>query len=319
MKLGVVGVALGALFTLTVATAAAGSRGVRITSLPGHVAQGGIEHLNAAVSTRAARCSLTVRYASKKKQALGRKQVITHRIAWTWRVPATAAVGKASARVSCDGHAAKTGRFVVKRRLVPASVTVTQSGLTQVPDGVDSGTNISYGFVLVNHSQDEDARDVEVDINFLDAAGNAVATDSQILLGGIRAGTNFYMGGLVLTNSSTVVTHMAAFVKVGESSPRSLVAPAVTNVRLSADPYDGTVILDGDVTNEATSNLSLLAEISAVYFNSAGKIVGGGLTFPPFALPPGAQTAFEIDTLGTPLASSVAQAKVSVDPDYGDL
>jgi hypothetical protein len=92
----------------------------------------------------------------------------------------------------------------------------------------------------------------------------------------------------------------------------------VTDVQLSADQFDGTAIVNGDVTNEDAGNLSDFAEISAVFFDAAGHIVGGDYTFPEFALPPGAQTAFEIDTLNFP-ESGIAQTKVSVDPYYGDL
>ena len=146
-----------AALALTVTAAQGSSRGVRITSLPRHVAQGGLEHLNAAVSGSMS-CSLTVRYANGKKQALGRKPVIAHRVAWTWRVPTMAAVGKATARVSCRGLGSRAGTFTIKRRLVPASVAVVKSGLSQVPDEFDSGTTISYGVVLVNRSNDEDAK-----------------------------------------------------------------------------------------------------------------------------------------------------------------
>jgi hypothetical protein len=309
--------ALGALLAVSAATADARPRGVRITSLTGHVAQGSLEHLNATVSRPSGKCSLTIRYANGTKQALGRKRVRSHRVAWTWRVPPSAAVGKARARVFCGRAGVRTGSFTVKKALMPASVVVTDSGLTQVPDGFDSGTDISYGVVLVNRSQDEDASQVEVDVNLLDAAGNAVASDSQLLPGGIPAGATFYLGGFVNTNDSTAVTHLSTIVKVAESLPRSLIVPAVTNVRLSSDDFDGSAVVDGDVTNEGTSTLSSFAEISAVFFNSAGKVIGGGFTFPPFDLPPGAQTAFEIDTSPGPQASAVSQVKVSVDPDYG--
>jgi hypothetical protein len=87
---------------------------------------------------------------------------------------------------------------------------------------------------------------------------------------------------------------------------------------LSADQYDGSVIVDGNVTNEATTDLSSLSEISAVFFNAAGNVVGGAFTFPPFALPPGAQTAFEINTLSLQ-ASGISQVQVSVEPHYGSF
>jgi len=303
-----------------VTTAEARARGVRITSLPRHVAQGGIEHLDAAVIGSVG-CSLTVKYANGRTQSLGQKPVRAQRVAWTWRVPRTAAPGRAIARVSCKGLATTSGNFgafFVKRRLAPARVVVTKSGLTQVADQFGSGTTISYGLVLVNRSRNVDARDVEIDVNLLDAKGNAVAADKDFLLGGIPAGATYYFGNQVGTNDATTVTRVAAVIKVGHSAPRSLVAPVVTNLRLSADQFDGSAVVDGDVTNEGTKDLSQFAEIDAVFFNSAGNVVGGDAIGPPFSLPPGAQTAFEIDTgPGGPQASGVSQVKVSMDPDYG--
>jgi hypothetical protein len=74
------------------------------------------------------------------------------------------------------------------------------------------------------------------------------------------------------------------------------------------------VVVNGDLTNEATSDLSSLAEIGAVFFDSSGAIVGGANTYLPVALPPGSKTGVEIDS---PLSfAGVSQAKVSVDPYY---
>jgi hypothetical protein len=58
--------------------------------------------------------------------------------------------------------------------------------------------------------------------------------------------------------------------------------------------------------------------IFAVLFDGAGKVIGGGLGFPPSALAPGAEGAFEIHTgPGGPPASSVSQVRLSADPEYG--
>jgi hypothetical protein len=315
---GVAAIALaGLVASVGVAAADAHARGVTITSLPRHANEGGLEHLNATVSGPV-KCSLAVSYATGKTQALGRKRVLAHRVAWTWRVPARTA-GRATARVSCGGLV-RVGKFTVTPH-PPATVAVTDSGFTQVPNGYDSGTTISYGLVLVNRSHDEDASLNEVHVTLVDAAGNAVGTDIQYIVGTIRAGTTFYAGGFTGTNDSTVISHLVVSVQVGQSKPRSSqTPPAVTNVQLSTE-YDGSVVVNGDITNEATKNLSTYTDIDAVYFNKAGKIIGGSHAFGlSLALPPGAHTAFAIGSLGpvgVPQASDVAQAKVSVAPDYG--
>jgi hypothetical protein len=222
--------------------------------------------------------------------------------------------------VSCLGVGARTGTFTVKPHLVPAKIAVVQSGLTQVPNGNNNGTSISYGLVLVNRSPNEDASGVSINITLIDTAGNAVAAFGQFIVGSIRAGTTFYTGGNTGTIGPTTISHLAITVTNGSSPKSSETPPELTNLQLSADPYDGTVALNGEITNEATAFLSSLTEIDAVVFNKAGKIVGGGGTgvLPGLqALPPGGGEPFEIDTFGVVQASNVAQAKVSVAPFYG--
>src|SRR5262249_1976619 len=140
-------------------------------------------------------------------------------------------------------------------------------------------STISYGIVLANRSESEDARDVEIDIDFVGATGKVEASDSHYLLGGIPAGTKFYLGGQVFVGYDLpAVTHLDVALSVHKRAPRSLVAPLITSIRLSTNPSDGTVVVDGDVTNQATKDLSSLAEINAVYFDSAGAVVGGAKT-----------------------------------------
>jgi hypothetical protein len=310
IKLGVIGIALCALFAL-VSTATAGSPGVRITSLPGHVAQGGLEHLNATVSKGSEKCSLTVRYANGKKQVLGRKPVLGRRVAWAWQVPRTAAVGTAHAQVSCPGVGARTGTFRVIRA---AKVVVTRSGFTEHTIN-GSGTTISYGLALVNRSPNADASDIDIQVVLLDSAGHVIDRFDQFILGRIRAGTTFYAGGYAFAGE--LVTHIAFSVIGWSTQPSSLAPPTITNLQVST-AHDGSVLLDGDITNEATKNLSSASELEAVFFNTAGQIIGG--TQKPLGVEvlPGAQAPFELTSLLVPQASDVAQTKFDVAPHYAN-
>ena len=219
---------------------------------------------------------------------------------------------------------AGTWRRVIPRP--PAKVAVADSGFTQVPDANDSGTTISYGLVLVNRSHDQDARLDAVHVTLVDAAGNAVRTFNRLIVGDIPAGATFYMGDSTLTTkNSTVITQLVVSVNVGNSTPHSSLAPpAVTNVRLSSTQGLGTIEVDGEVTNGANKDLSAEGGIYAVYFDKAGKIIGGGQALAGGALglrslAPGAQTAFVIGgahAMNAVQASNVAQAKISVAPDY---
>jgi hypothetical protein len=214
----------------------------------------------------------------------------------------------------------KAQKTTVTVRARPPRLAVINSNLTEVtpPPSVcyKCGSTVSYGIILVNRSQSEDARNVRIGLNFVGTNGKVVTSDSQVLPGGIPAGTKFYLGGEAgVEPLSPYVTNLTVAFLYHHSAPRSLVAPAVTNIRLSTNPVDGTVIVTGDVTNQATRELSSHAEISAVYYDGAGLIVGGANTDTSVALPPGGQTAFEIDSPSY-FPFPISQVKVSVDPDY---
>jgi hypothetical protein len=305
------------LLTFATAATAAITTKVTIGSLPSHVVQGQLQHLNAVVRGPSPRCTLSINSLGGQGQVLGAKRVLRHKVAWAWQVPPTAAVGTAVARVACGKAGRGVGHFTVDKRLVPADVTVAKSGLTQVLNPYGSETDVSYGLILVNHSQDEDATDVEIDINLLDAAGNAVASERGYLAA-IPAGGTFYYGDWHSGYPETAITALAATIRIGQSKPRAISAPAISNVRITTDPYDypveGGTDLEGDVINQGTSDLSSLALITAVFFDAAGNVIGGASTFPPFGLPPGAQAAFEMDS---PVqASAVASTGVSAEPEY---
>jgi hypothetical protein len=208
----------------------------------------------------------------------------------------------------------------VRARAVAPSLAVINGNLTVVSPPINvcykCGSTVSYGIVLSNRSQREDARNVRIGINFVGTNGKVVTSDDQYLPGGIRAGTKFYLGGEAgVEPLSPDVTNLTVAFLYHHSAPRSLVAPAVSNIRLSTNPVDGTVVVTGDVTNDATRELSSHAEISAVYYDSAGFIVGGANTYSSVALPPGGQTAFEIDSPSY-FGVGVSKVKVSVDPYY---
>jgi hypothetical protein len=305
--------AVAATSALAVASAQARAQGVQVTLLSRHVTQGDEQILDATTS-RSATCSLSVRYANGHRQPLGRFHAQRHHVEWAWLVPPQAAVGKAKARVACGGAGARTETFMVTRR-PPSSVAVVQRGFTQLHNG-RGGTNLSWGVALVNRSREE-ARNVTVYANFIDAQGRLLLTDS-VDVAGIAPGATYYAGSVADTAGYPVATKLVPVLTSGPSTPETLVSPEVTNVQVFAGDGDGSAVIDGDVTNDGTQPLAFDAVIFAVLFNSSGQIVGGGLAFPPYLLAPGAQGTFEVDTgPGGPPASSVSYARLSADPKYG--
>lgn len=299
-----------------VSAAGAQRAGLKITVFPRQVAQGGLEQLAAAVPG-SAKCSLTVRYANGRRQALGNFAAgIVGGLEWTWGVPTAAGVGTARARVACAGIGARTGTFVVER-LHRSSVAVVKRGFTQLPDG-NGGTTISWGIVLRNHSHKE-ARGVQLELNFLDAAGHLIIQDGGSVAG-IAPGARYYEADVERTAGFPVVAKIAVSVRVSRRKSGSAlpIAPTATDLQLSADSFDGSALVEGTVTNDGTEQLSSRTGIVVVFFNSAGEVIGGASTPLPSTLAPGAQTTFEIDTApGGPPASHVAQVGVQVDPLYG--
>jgi hypothetical protein len=226
---------------VAVTAAQARSPGIRLTLAFHRITQGDIEILNATVP-RSGTCSLTVRYANGRRQPLGDYHEQGHQVSWEWLVPPRAAVGRAKARVACGGSEARSGAFVVRRRPY-SSVAVVQRGFTQLRNG-RGGTNISWGVVLVNRSQQE-ARNVTVYANFLDAAGDLVLTDF-VRVAGIAPGATYYAGSVADTAGFPVATRLVAVVNGTHDTPQTLASPDVTNVLVSAGD-DAAVVRRGDL------------------------------------------------------------------------
>jgi hypothetical protein len=312
------GVAAGALLAGSAApTTHAAARNVLITSLPASVTQGGTEHVNALV-VGGPLCTLSVRYADGKPHTLGKQSAAVFHVAWTWRVPPTAPPGAAHLSLACGRAGQAIGSFTVRKRHVPsqppAQVVATKTGLAQVPHAADDGTDISYGIVLVNESSADDALDIQVGVNLLDSAKRVVGSDTRSIVA-IPAGGTYYLGGAFVTHDRTAVTSVQPIIRVGAGKAKSIRAPAVSNIRISEHNADSGAYVDGQVTNEASATLSSDATVSAVFFDAAGRVIGGGTTVPPFALPPGAAAAWEIST---PVeADAIASVRASVEPRYG--
>jgi hypothetical protein len=127
-----------------------------------------------------------------------------NRASWTFKIPAKARIGSASATVKC-GRAGKISRSfaVVGPPAAPAKVLVKKSGFSQRVRSIQR--EVSYGVVLSNDSPEKDALAVSVIINFIDSTNRVVATQSEII-SAIGAGTNFYLGGSTTIPDSTPVS-----------------------------------------------------------------------------------------------------------------
>jgi hypothetical protein len=166
-----------------------------------------------------------------------------------------------------------------------AVVAVSKMGFSQ-----DEHGEVGYGFVLVNNSAQEDALDVTVTVNVLDASGTIIATEAEAI-NVIPAGETFYLGGATYA-SGEKADQLEPIVAVGSSEEASYPLPAVSRVRLINEEYLGLRVR-GEVENTLDQPLSQLARIGIVVFDSRGEVVGGGFTFLDADLPPGRRASFD--------------------------
>jgi hypothetical protein len=260
-------------------------------------------------------CSLTVRYAGGPLQpGLRSITVGARRTVWTWKVPENAPPGSARVSVACK-HAGKlSGLLEVAEPPLP--IDVAEQGFS-LRSKFGRG-DVSYGVVLANHSKREDALDVFVVVNFVNASNVLIGSESTNL-DAIPAGTQYNHGGSVSFPGAAPVDHVEVVVKVGDRQPASHVAvPAISNIRIVPSQNDPTWVdeVDADMLN-AAPDLMTRARLSVVLFNAAGAVVGGGIGSSSGSLPAKARQFVKVssDVDSVPIADAVS-AQITVVPSY---
>ena len=192
----------------------------------------------------------------------------------------------------------------------PATVVVVSSGFSQSSTSL---TEVDYGVVLRNTSPDRDARNVQVTVNAVDAT-NAVLDTDAATVPTIPAGSTYYFGGRSRYPGNAVTARLEVVAQVGESVAAGGPLPSAANVRIEPSALGGVEVL-GEVKNTAASPLSSSARITAVLYDSHGKVVGGGYAYPGSDVPPGARIGFEVFARSVSSAAA-ATAQVSIEPQY---
>ena len=193
----------------------------------------------------------------------------------------------------------------------PATVVVVSTGFSQ--QSSSANTDVDYGIVLRNTSPDRDARNVQVTVNAVGAQNVVLDTNTSTVLT-IPAGSTYYFGGRSFYSGSAVTTRLDAVAQVGESVAKESTLPAPANVRLEPSSLGGVEVL-GEVKNTAATPLSSFARITAVLFDSQGRVVGGGSGSLESDVPPGARIGFRLFATSVPPAGA-ASAQVSIEPEY---
>jgi hypothetical protein len=194
--------------------------------------------------------------------------------------------------------------------VIPANVVVEKSGIAARLSSIGSWFG-GFGIVLRNVSPDEDALDVQVTVNILDAGGRIVKTEVEYFIA-IPAGMTYYAGGETIYEGAQPA-RLEVRTSVRERQKKSIPAlPTVQNVRVT-EGFLGAE-LAGEVVNPYTRPLSDLARITFACFDAAGNVIGGGYTFSDADVPPGSRIGFDTFIEGLS-AAQIASVQVSVEPE----
>ncbi|MDX6438320.1 MAG: hypothetical protein QOF45_903 [Gaiellaceae bacterium] len=287
---------LAALTGLVLATSAGAAvdlgSSVGFRFLPQKTFQGQPASLTVTVRPSGVRCVPTIRYADGASQTLKAAVARSNRASWTFTVPPKARIGAASASVKC-GRAGRISRTfaVVGPPAAPAKVVIKKSGFSQ---RVRFTTReVSYGVILSNPSPEKDALDVSVIINFIDATNRVVATQAETV-GGVGAGSDFYLGGSTQIPDATPVSTLEIVTRIGSQDMAAKLGPPTSDVLVQASAYDpgwvGAVV--GQVQNDHPTKLLTSSQVSAVVFDASGNVIGGGKGYSTGGLLPGVRAYF---------------------------
>jgi hypothetical protein len=286
---------------------------VRFGFLPRKAFPGQPASLSVVVRPSGVRCAASVRYADGSLQRLAAKLARAGKATWTWRVPAKAKIGSAAASVTCARAGRLTRSFsVAGAPAAPAKVIVKKSGFSQRVRY--NSREVSYGIVLGNSSPENDALDVAIVVNFVDATNRVVATDTP-RVGGVSAGSEYYLGGSATIPDASPVSKLEIVTRIGSQAPKRKLGPSTSGVLVQESLFDagwvGAVV--GQVENDHPTMLLASAQVSTVVFDSGGNVIGGGTGFSTGGLLPGVRAYFSASMgVGAIPQDRVAGAGVSV-------
>lgn len=268
-----------ALAGLSLTTTAAGSldagSSLRFGFLPQRAFQGQPAALSVVVRPSGVRCAASIRYADRTLQRLPSIVARAGKASWRWQIPAKVKLGSATASVSC-GRAGKSSRSftVAGPPSAPARVVLQKSGFSQRIIGMTR--RVSYGVELANPSPENDALDVKVLVNFVDATNRVVNTET-VDVEKIGAGTVYYLGSSTSIPDSTPVSKLEIVTRISGQAPKSKVGPGLADILVQAQMWDpawtGAVV--GQIVNDHPTMLLKSTQISAVIYDSAGNVIGG--------------------------------------------
>jgi hypothetical protein len=314
--------ALGALLALA-CTAPAAARtdradSVRVGYASQRVVQGNDANISVTVSPAGVRCALSVRYANGARQKdLAPQTAANGHASWRWQVGLGTATGRARATVSCGRAGKVTRRFVVIGQVIPPRIEVVKKGFS-IRAKSYGGTGVSFGLLLQNDSQQFDATNVYVLVNFVMADNHALGTTTTTI-NAIQAGGTYALGGELTFPGAAPIQRLEVVIQVGGHSRPQLHLPVPANIHVMPDQFDPAWVgsVEGELLNSQVGLILQNCQLSAVVFDEAGNILGGGTGYAYATLPPATREVIKM-TSGfndIPIEHAVS-AMVSMQPTW---
>ena len=308
----------GAGLVLVFAGSATGrATGIRFVDGAHRVVQGNEISMTVSVSPSGVRCNAAVRYKGGKTQNLPSVTAGGGRASWKWKVDRSTPTGQARAYVACGpaGRASRT--FTVIGAVLPPAIHVVKSGWSVRP--LPGGSSIvSYGVILGNDSQQRDALDVKVLVNFV-MSDNRLVGSATVHVADIAAAQQHALGGDLLFPGGAPIARLEVVAVTGGGGPASHVFPGLSAIRVMPSPYEpawaGSV--EGEVQNDSPTLMLYQAELDTVVLDAAGNVIGGGHGIASAPLPPSSRMFFKITNgmRAIPIGKA-ASAIVSIVPTY---
>jgi hypothetical protein len=312
------------LVVLAICAASASAASQRAAGIsPGLVHRGAKTTITVRSNTRVVACTAALTYANGKAQLSQSKKPVKGVVTFVLAIPQTAALGAGHWVVHC-GLKSWQGSFVVvdtrsKTDDSTPRVVVDKQGYLQRPDKTGTGSLVSYGLVLHDTSATEDAQNVYVIVNMVDATGELLGSQSQTVAY-IPAGGTYALGNALQLRTQIGVVRLELTIRVGAHEPHTAqVMPDFANVRLLPAVIDPGWVgeVDGEVVNDTSPKTLAHAGLSIVVLDAAGNVLGGGTGSLFAAVPSGSRFVFIASNgfKAIPL-DRAASALISPTPSY---
>jgi hypothetical protein len=180
------------------------------------------------------------------------------------------AVAPTTAAAPSTAPSQTTAPTTTQAATVGGTVQVVRSGFTQLPPEPDGDVDVSYAVVLRNPRNDQVALNVRAIVTFTAANGATLDVKDE----GLDALLPGQTAAVADTTGVRGARRMRVQVVVGSFAP----AQGLTG-NLSASGVR-TAVVAGELTTTATVRSSLTrplngADVTAVYYNGSGRIIGG--------------------------------------------